>query len=96
MTKSSFGPTRDPDTGATYSRDPRTGMGPTSQPGTPMPPANSAADNRMNTASIGWLTGPAAESNPRRTSPHVPIGPGTAIWNSKKSAKTLGDQRKPR
>jgi hypothetical protein len=49
------------------------------------------ADGWESPPSIGWLTGPAAESNPLGTA-YTKIGPNSAIWNSRTAAKTLGDQ----
>lgn len=56
------------------------------------------ADGWESPPSLGWLTGPAAVTDPQGTG-YTKFGPGTAIWNSRKAAKTLGDQkgsRKPR
>jgi hypothetical protein len=44
---------------------------------------------------IGWLTGPAAKSNPQGSSAFTPIGPNTALWDQPGRPKpfTTGDQR---
>lgn len=52
--------------------------------------------SNSDTPSLGWLSGPAAESNPQGTA-YTKIGPNSAIWNSRNAARTLGDQgRKPK
>jgi hypothetical protein len=42
--------------------------------------------------SLGWLSGPAAKSDPQGGA-YTKIGPNSAIWNSRNAAKTLGDTR---
>jgi hypothetical protein len=42
--------------------------------------------------SLGYL--PSKPANPQGDSQYTKIGPGTAIWNSRNAAKTLG--RKPK